>query len=60
MWSRILEQAAVRNLADLIEDVSATSGTGTASRVLDHTESSWHRGLNLEDRTASVNLARVL
>ena len=46
--------------ADLIEDVSATAGTGTPGKVLDHTESSLRRALNLADRTASVNLARVL
>jgi hypothetical protein len=47
-------------LADLIEDVSATAGTGTPGKVLDHSESSLRRALNLADRTASVNLARVL
>jgi hypothetical protein len=62
MFWRALPPSRLRKngSADLIEDVSATSAAGAPGKVLDHTESSLSRALNLADRTASVNLARVL
>ena len=42
--------------ADLIEDVGTAAATGAPGKVLDHTEASSRRALNLANRTASVNL----